>query len=76
MSRLSPRAYGVGQGWVVASSGQRLSKSACAAALARHVAISNDMNARPRDVENAKACANQLTEAMRLSFTDSQEALL
>lgn len=76
MTRLSPRAYGIGDGYVVASSGQRLGKQACVAALARHVAVSKDLAARPRDVANARACANQLTEAMRLSFTDNQEALL
>lgn len=76
MARPFPRAYGIARGYVVSASGQRLSKAACTAALARLLAVSADPSSSQRTAANAKAEADQLTAAMAASFTDQTETLL
>ncbi|MES2724884.1 MAG: hypothetical protein V4656_17165 [Pseudomonadota bacterium] len=65
--------YGVGAGFVVHRNGTRLSWPRACAFLAQHRATLTDSFASETQVRHARQCAEQLANAMRLSFPSAQE---
>lgn len=63
-----PRYYGAGAGFVVTGGGDRLSKSAATAALARETALSKDLTVTAGLRAQAGLKARQLADAIERSF--------
>lgn len=71
---MSKTAYAIGAGFIVHSSGLRLDRTMAAFALSKHLADSLKPFATPDERAHARACVDQITEAMKASFSDTPEA--
>lgn len=71
---MSKPSYATGAGFIVHSSGLRLTRDMAAYALSKHLADSLKPFATDKEREFSRACVDQITEAMKASFPDTPEA--